>query len=110
MTLLLMISMPFVKRWQPLYVTPYWPWIVLFFIVVTVVTYFFILKMKKKDNPTKFAHFYMILSVVRPLIYLIFLVIYALCNKADKVPFMLTFLFIYIIFTVFETVALAKKK
>lgn len=107
--LLLMMLTPLVVEKAKWTITPYWPWIIVLLTVVSIVVYCLVWKFKSKNDHKKFANFYMILSIVRPMTYLAILLVYALCNKHDGKRFMVTFLVFYLIFTVFETIQLSKK-
>lgn len=91
------------------YLTVWWPAIVAFFLIVSIVVYFLSEKAKKKDM-RKFANFYMASTVVKMLLYLAILFVYVLYFKEDAKRFAITFLVYYLIYSVFETVKLAKKE
>lgn len=91
------------------YLTVWWPALVMLFLIVSVVVYFLSNKAKKKDM-RKFANFYMASTIVKMLLYLTIIFIYVLCFKEDGKRFAITFLVYYLIYSVFETVKLAKKE
>ena len=81
------------------------PFLILFFVVVTIGTHIILTKAGKKTI-RQFSTFYMGSITAKLFIYLIFLVTYALTNKEQAVPFILTFFILYVVFTFFETYSL----
>ena len=88
--------------------TIWWPTIVGFFFVVSMVVFLLSERAKKKDM-RKFANFYMASTIVKMLLYLTIIFVYALNFKEDGKRFAITFLVYYLIYSVFETYKLAKK-
>ncbi|MBO7468868.1 MAG: hypothetical protein J6T37_09345 [Bacteroidales bacterium] len=88
--------------------TIWWPAIVGFFFIVSMVVFSLSEKAKKKDM-RKFANFYMASTVVKMMVYLTIIFVYAINFKADGKRFAITFLAYYLIYSVFETFKLAKK-
>lgn len=88
--------------------TIWWPAIVGFFFIVSMVVFSLSEKAKKKDM-RKFANFYMTSTVVKMMVYLTIIFVYAINFKADGKRFAITFLAYYLIYSVFETFKLAKK-
>lgn len=91
------------------YLTIWWPAIVLFFFIVSLVMYHLSEKAKKKDM-RKFANFYMASTVVKMVLYLTIIFVYVMSFKEDGRRFAITFLAIYLIYSIFETIKLAKKQ
>jgi len=91
------------------YITIWWPLMVIFFFIVSVVMYRMCEQARQKDMH-KFYNFYMVSTVVKLIVYLSILTIYSLNFKEDSKRFMLTFLAYYIIYSVYETYQLVKKK
>ena len=89
--------------------TVWWPAIICFFFIVSIVMYFLSEKARQKDM-RKFANFYMASTVVKMVLYLTIIFVYAINFKADGKRFAITFLAYYLIFSVFETYKLAKKE
>ena len=58
----------------------------------------------------KFANFYMGSTVVKMMLYLAIIFIYVMNFKEDAKRFAITFLAYYLIYSVFETIKLAKKE
>ena len=88
--------------------TVWWPALVGFFFIVSMVVFYFSDKAKKKDM-RKFTNFYMGVTVVKMVVYLTIIFIYVMQFKDDAKRFAVTFLAYYLIYSVFETLKLAKK-
>ena len=88
--------------------TIWWPALVGFFFIVSMVVFFLSEKAKQKDM-RRFANFYMLSTVVKMMVYLTIIFVYAFNFKEDGKRFAITFLAYYLIFSVFETYKLAKK-
>lgn len=91
------------------FATMWWPLMVVFFFLVSVVMYRCCEKARQKDM-RRFYNFYMVSTVVKLVVYLSILTIYSLNFKEDSKRFMLTFLAYYVIYSVFETWQLVRKK
>lgn len=91
------------------FATVWWPLMIVFFFIVSVVMYRCCENARQKDM-RRFYNFYMVSTVVKLIVYLSILTIYSLNFKEDSKRFMLTFLAYYVIYSVFETYQLVKKK
>ena len=91
------------------YLTVWWPAIVGFFYIVSIVVYFLSVKARQKDM-RRFANFYMGSTVVKMMLYLAIIFLYAINFKEDAKRFAITFLAYYLIYSIFETYKLAKKE
>ena len=89
--------------------TKWWPDIAGFFFIVSIVVYYLSEKAKRKDM-RKFANFYMASTVIKMMVYLSIIFFYAVNFKEDGKRFAITFLAYYLIYSVFETIKLAKKE
>ena len=89
------------------HLTVWWPAIVGFFYIVSMVVYFLSVKAREKDM-RRFANFYMGSTIVKMLLYLAIIFIYAISFKEDGKRFAITFLANYLIFSIFETYKLVK--
>ena len=88
--------------------TVWWPAIACFFFIVSIVVFLLSEKARRKDM-RKFANFYMISTVVKMVVYLTIIFVYAISFKEDGKRFAITFLAYYLIYSIFETYKLAKK-
>lgn len=91
------------------FATIWWPILVIFFFVVSVVIYRLCERAREKGM-REFYNFYMISTVVKIVLYLSIMTVYSLKFRDDSKRFMLTFLAYYLIYSVFETYQLVKKK
>lgn len=57
-----------------------------------------------KGKPQEFVRLFMLTSMGKMLLYLAIMVAYALLNRAHAVPFILSFLVVYIVFTAFDSI------
>lgn len=89
--------------------TLWWPAIVVFFAIVSAIMYFFSEKARNKDM-RKFANFYMAATVIKMVIYLTIIILYVMNFKEDGKRFAICFLAYYLIYSIFETIKLAKKR
>ena len=104
LTVVVMIASIFMHK----LLTVWWPAIVVFFAIVSAVVYYLSVKAKQKDM-RKFANFYMASTVIKMVVYLTIIIIYVMNFKEDGKRFAITFLVIYLIYSIFETIKLAKK-
>lgn len=89
-------------------ITEWWPGIVGLFLIVSLVMYFMSERAKRKGM-RQFSNFYMASTVVKMVLYLSVIFVYAINFKKDSKRFAITFLAYYLIYSVFETIKLAKK-
>ena len=96
----------FLRIWPEYYFHAF-PLLLVFFLIVSAVVYYFLLK-AKEDRPEKFPRFMMAVNGIKIFIYLIFLAVYLLLNKENVLPFLVSFLALYFIFTFFQTIELQR--
>lgn len=89
--------------------TVWWPAIAVFFAIISTVMYFLSEKAKKKDM-RKFTNFYMAATVIKMVVYLTIIIVYVMNFKEDGKRFAICFLAYYLIYSIFETIKLAKKE
>jgi hypothetical protein len=87
----------------PQIITPYWSLIISFFAIVNIIIYFISIKVKSKNDVNKMTYFHMIETVVKLLVYLVIIAIYAIKFSDDAKSFVISFLLYYLCFTFFET-------
>lgn len=105
LTVIVMVACLFAHK----LLTVWWPAIVVFFAIVSAAMYFLSEKARAKDM-RKFANFYMASTVVKMVLYLAIIIIYVMNFKEDGKRFAITFLIIYLVYSIFETIKLAKKE
>lgn len=92
----------------PEYITPlFFPLLLLFFIVNLGVHYI-LLKMSKL-SPRKFVSYFMLTTFGKLLLYLLLLMAYLITRPPGIVPFIVSFLALYILYTVFEVMSLLQQ-
>jgi F0F1-type ATP synthase assembly protein I len=89
------------------YYTPALPYMIAFFALATLTVYYFMLKATEK-RPAKFVNIFMLTTTLKLLIYLAVMLVYALINREDARPFIITFFILYLIYTIVEVVSLLK--
>ncbi|MBC34739.1 MAG: hypothetical protein CL663_01660 [Bacteroidetes bacterium] len=89
------------------YTSPNMPFILLFFFLVTAFSHYLVIK-SMAERMSRFVNFFMISIFLKLVLYSMVIVIYALVNKGDVIPFMVTFLIFYLGFTVFELLEVLK--
>ena len=105
LTLVVIVASVFMRN----YLTVWWPAIVGFFFIVGLIVFYFADKAKKKDM-RKFTNFYMGATVLKMVVYLTIILVYAISFKEDAKRFAVTFLVYYLVYSIFETYKLAKKE
>lgn len=96
-------------QWVSIYKPGNWVWIGLsFFFFLTLFLYMIISRSLKSGQRT-FSTALFGGMLIRFLFSIFFLVIYLIINKEKNVSFILTFLFLYLLFTIFEIVHLVRK-
>jgi len=97
-----------VKNFLPAeWTSPAWPYLLIFFLAVNISLYALYVRAKEKKL-SSFTNFFMLATFSKLLLYLVVIVIYLLFNREDVVPFVLTFLIYYILFTALEVRAVSK--
>jgi hypothetical protein len=86
---------------------PVFPFLLAFFVAATLLVYHFMLKSLEK-RPARFVNVFLLTTMLKLLVYMIFMVIYALLNREYARPFIVSFFLLYIIYTVIEVVSILK--
>jgi hypothetical protein len=81
------------------------PFLIIFFIATSIIVHF-ILTNAGKQQVRRFSTFYLGSISIKLFLYIIFITIYVVIDKSTAVPFLLTFLILYALFTFFETYSL----
>ncbi len=77
------------------------PFVLLFIFLFTTVIHAILLKTARKE-PKKLVNRFLMLTGLKMMIYLFIMIIYLIISKQDSAPFLLTFLIVYLVFTIFE--------
>ena len=86
------------------YISGSWPFLALFFPVLTFLMHYLLTGKGMKMN--RFVNTYMMLTVVKLLLFLSILLVYALARRDDALAFTIAFFVFYLFFTVFEIIFL----
>jgi len=87
--------------------SPATPVLIIFFLVITLTIFYYQLK-ASISRVSKFVNVFLMATGFKLLGFLAIIGVYSFLNKADAVPFVISFFIIYLIFTVFEITQLLK--
>ncbi|MHC1708472.1 MAG: hypothetical protein AB9842_13255 [Bacteroidales bacterium] len=90
---------------SPHWRTPALPYLIPLFLSVNIVIHYILLKTTAKKF-SSFVSYYMAGTMGKLLLYIIILLVYIYLHRADALPFTLTFLLLYILYTTFEVISL----
>jgi len=79
----------------------------LFFFVITVGVHRYLVVATRGDNK-KFSYKFMGATGLKLFVYLILIVAYSLLDREHAVPFLITFLILYVLYSLFEVLAILK--
>ena len=91
------------------YITPMLPYLLIFFLIISLAIYYFIEKAIAKRF-SLFTNYFMIATMLKILIYLTIITLYAFTNKNDAVTFILTFFIFYVGYSTFEVIWLLRMR
>ena len=83
------------------YVLRIFPWLLGYFIMITALSFFWLLKSEIVSN-SRFINKYIIITTLRLLLSLLFIIVYLLFVKTNLISFVVTFLILYLVYAVFE--------
>jgi hypothetical protein len=86
---------------RPGILSPAIPFMIVFFLFITSGIYYIMLQSAANRFP-RFVNSYMVVTLGKILLFSVLIVIYALANRSDAVPFITAFFLLYLIYTVFE--------
>jgi hypothetical protein len=95
------------SQFIPQYYLPVFPFILLFFAVISVAIHAYQLQLAKKDM-AKFTRSNMVVSFLKLFLYLAVAIIYIAVDTQNAKVFVVYFVLLYIVFTVFEVLSLLK--
>jgi len=87
----------------PELITPVLPFLFLFFVAITLVSYYILLR-SLKSKLSRFINTFLISTIVKLILYIGIMIVYVILNRSDAVRFMITFLILYLFYTIFEVV------
>ncbi len=95
------------SKFIPQYYLPVFPFLVLFYAVSSVSVYAYQLQLAKKDMG-KFTRSIMIITFFKLILYSAVAIIYIAVDTANAKAFVACFMFLYVVFTVFEVISLLR--
>ena len=105
--IVMVISFIIFANISPWHYPPVFPYLLAFFVAATLLVYHFMLKALEK-RPARFVNVFLLTTMLKLLVYMIFMVIYALLNREYARPFVVSFFLLYIIYTIIEVVSILK--
>ncbi|HEY9114124.1 MAG TPA: hypothetical protein VIN10_05450 [Bacteroidales bacterium] len=110
LAILLIVASLLILRFVPaIPITPSFLYIIIFIYAFTVLVFKMLLK-GQQDKLSRFVNLYLLVNFGKLVIYITIIFIYAYLNRADAVPFILTFFVYYFAFTIFEIASLLQIK
>lgn len=97
------------QYWWPQYAAPALPFILLFVFLVTLFTHYIILRGIYNKDQRRMVSNYMLATIIKFMSYLLFILVYLLLTKQDKILFAITFLIVYFLFAIFEIIAIKRE-
>ena len=82
------------------YYLPIFPVVLVYFIFVTFIVHMILLKANTKRT-AQFVPYFMLSMFIKLMLHLMFIVIYVVIDKQNAVPFLITFLICYFLFSIF---------
>lgn len=79
--------------------------LIFFFFGTTMIVYYFLIKAIHKDF-NKFYRYFTITVLLKLMIYLLIIVLYIMLDMPDKISFVVNFMLLYILFTIYEVISL----
>ena len=89
------------------FITPALFFLFPFFISVTLITSYILIR-ESGGRFIRFLNIYMIITIVKLFLYFAVLVVYIMLNKKDLLPFSITFMVLYLLYTIFEVIWLVR--
>ena len=89
------------------YISPAYPFLVLFFYLSSLLIYSVLVKSLVK-RPAVFINNFLMMTVGKIFLLMIFLFFYLYFNRADAIPFVTSFFILYLLFTAFELIEVMK--
>lgn len=87
------------------YYPPVFPYMMGFFVITTMGVYYLMLKALEK-RPARFVNLFLLTTMLKLFVYLIFMVVYAILHREVAIPFIVSFFVLYLIYTMVEVICL----
>jgi hypothetical protein len=81
------------------------PYLFIFFMIITMISYYILIKSAQMKF-IRFLNYYLLITTVKLLLFIVVLFTYMMLNKQDAVPFAIAFFILYLCYTIFEVVAI----
>jgi len=85
------------------FITPTLPFLFIFFIAVTLISAYILIRSSQKKF-IKYLNVFLLTTVLKLFLFTAVIITYVLFNKADLIPFTLSFFILYLCYTIFEVV------
>ena len=85
--------------------TPAFPFLFVFFNAIAFLTYYFLYK-SIRNRFIKFLNSYLIATILKLFIYVTVMIFYIMNHKEDAIPFAISFFLLYLLYNIFEVIAL----
>lgn len=89
------------------FITIYVPLLIAFFFLVTAGVHYLLLR-ASVHQARKFVTYFMLATFIKFMVYILVVFTFAYFNREDLISFVITFFILYILFTVFEVVAIVR--
>jgi hypothetical protein len=99
----------FIYYLSPDFVTPTLPILPVFFFAATILVHYILLRAVEKRFG-KFMNVFLLSTFLKLVFYMMVLIIYSFINRADAVPFIISFFVCYLLYTFYEIFSLASVK
>ena len=107
--LLELIAGLFIYYLSPDFVTPTLPFLPVFFFAATILVHYILLQAVEKKFG-KFMNVFLLSTFLKLVFYMAVMIIYSFINRADAVPFIISFFTCYLLYTFYEIFSLASAK
>ena len=84
-------------------------WIILVYFLVISAVFQIVLLQKQKGEPKKYIRAFLAVTTIKLFFHMITLIVFALINRNQAVPLIITFFCCYLLFTIFEVTMQLKK-
>jgi len=89
-------------------VSPTLPFLVIYFFVITAAVHYALVR-STAYSARRYVSYFMLATFAKFFIYVVTVFAYAFFNRSDLLPFVIAFFILYILYTVFEVLAIIKK-
>jgi cobalamin synthase len=93
------------NTWNTNYINENILYLIFFFYALNILVFYFLAKAIHKDF-NKFFRYFSITTTAKLMIYLLIIALYILLGLPDKISFTINFMILYIMFTVYEVIAI----